>query len=976
MRRCLAAALLILPLLAGLAPEAEAQTAGLVVSTNSLTITEGGSASFTVRLNMQPSGGSTAVVLVFPESDHEDITFTGEGNFNATVWSTAQTITVNVGEDDDIDDETGTITFNTSHIGGSGEYAGLTATIQVTIQDNDQSLTAGSITQTGATLTLGNGPGTWYSRRTAPSPAGTCTSRTGTTATLTGLTASTAYTWKAYSDNACNMELASVDFATLAPTNSAPVFSPSTATRSIAENTVAGTSVGAVIPAATDADNDSLTYSMGGTDAASFNFDTSTRQISTRSGVTYDHEAKSSYTVTVTASDGTASDVMTVTITITDVNEPPVAPAAPTVTATSGSTTGLDVSWRAPANADKPAISSYDVQYRAGNSGAFTNGPQNVSGTSTSITSLTANTAYEVRVRATNAEGDGPWSASGSGTTAQPPGTDSIIKIVDLDGNEARSFTVNEGESGNVFQISLKEQPPRNFVRVAVYRGSTSESAHTSRDFDRNNYNVPQPVRLQIEEDDDYADETLTITLRLSSGQNRNNPRFHGPQETVTVTVLDNDDPPSDLPTVTITGGSGVTEGTAASFTVRRTGARTSSLTVLLSVSENTSGGRDFVATGDEGNNKSVTIPRGSSSATYTVPTQNDSTDEPNGAVTVSLRASNDYTRGSASRASVTVSDDDGPQESVSVGGPAGGGGGGGSGGGDDDSDTSPDREALLAIYEASGGDNWDMNRNWGSNEPVSRWYGVRTDDNNRVVALYLNDNALTGEIPVSGLLSLTELAELALWGNPELTAPQGFEEQVERAVLRTLEDDNGPIGWFPEDGTYTPDYSTWDGVTVDTNGRVSELTLSGLALRGEITEAISELLRLETLDLSDNSGLYGELPPGLMDTQLMELDISGTGICVPDNEEFIMWLEEIDFTDTDSCVESEPMEPVDSEPAESSGGGGCAVVSDTHRGSGYQVALFVLGIVALCVSRRQQLRKSRGEAVCGSGAVVRENCG
>ena len=98
--------------------------------------------------------------------------------------------------------------------------------------------------------------------------------------------------------------------------------------------------------------------------------------------------------------------------------EPPVAPATPTVTAAAGSTTSLTVTWTAPANAGKPNIASYDLRYRVGSSGAFTNGPQNVTGVTTTITGLAMDTGYEVQVRATNAEGDSPWSASGSGSTS------------------------------------------------------------------------------------------------------------------------------------------------------------------------------------------------------------------------------------------------------------------------------------------------------------------------------------------------------------------------------------------------------------------------------------------------------------------------------------------------------------------------------------------------------------------------------
>ena len=44
---------------------------------------------------------------------------------------------------------------------------------------------------------------------------------------------------------------------------------------------------------------------------------------------------------------------------------------------------------------------------------------QVVTGTSSAITGLTANTAYEVQVRATNDEGTGNWSSSGTGTTVR-----------------------------------------------------------------------------------------------------------------------------------------------------------------------------------------------------------------------------------------------------------------------------------------------------------------------------------------------------------------------------------------------------------------------------------------------------------------------------------------------------------------------------------------------------------------------------
>ena len=101
--------------------------------------------------------------------------------------------------------------------------------------------------------------------------------------------------------------------------NDAPVFSDATLTRSVAENSAANVNVGTVIPAATDADvGATLEYSMEGADAASFNFNVSTRQITTKSGVHYDFEAKRSHSVTIKVSDGTDSDTVAVTINVTD----------------------------------------------------------------------------------------------------------------------------------------------------------------------------------------------------------------------------------------------------------------------------------------------------------------------------------------------------------------------------------------------------------------------------------------------------------------------------------------------------------------------------------------------------------------------------------------------------------------------------------------------------------------------------------
>ena len=216
---------------------------------------------------------------------------------------------------------------------------------------------------------------------------------------------------------------------TRAAANSDPTFPMSTADRDVDENTAAGQDVGAVLTA-TDSDMDTLTYTLEGTDMASFDLVTTSgsAQIRTKSGVTYNHEVKSSYTVVVKADDnnGGAAATVTVTIEITDVDEPPEPPAAPMVTATTGSTTSLSVSWTEPATTG-PDIDDYDLRYREGTSGPWTNSPQDVTATTTTIGSLDAGTSYQVQVRATNDEGDSNWSPSGTGaTTAEATPTVSI----------------------------------------------------------------------------------------------------------------------------------------------------------------------------------------------------------------------------------------------------------------------------------------------------------------------------------------------------------------------------------------------------------------------------------------------------------------------------------------------------------------------------------------------------------------------
>ena len=109
--------------------------------------------------------------------------------------------------------------------------------------------------------------------------------------------------------------------------NTAPVFTYGTSiTRSVAEKTAAGTNIGTAVTA-TDAENDTLTYTLSGTDASTFDIDSSTGQLKTKAAL--DYETKTSYTVTLTVSDGNLTGTITVTINVTDIDEVVTSPITP-----------------------------------------------------------------------------------------------------------------------------------------------------------------------------------------------------------------------------------------------------------------------------------------------------------------------------------------------------------------------------------------------------------------------------------------------------------------------------------------------------------------------------------------------------------------------------------------------------------------------------------------------------------------------
>ena len=240
------------------------------------------------------------------------------------------------------------------------------------------------------------------------------------------------------------------------PSNNAPEFATDIAILTVPENSAADTVVGTVT--ATDADDDTLTYSLEGTDAASFDIDSGTGEIKTRSGVTYNYETKFDYEMRAKAEDGNGgSDTIDVRIALLDdQTEKSATPAKPTLVSVPGLFTSLAARWTKPGLNGGPDIVGYEVQYRQGTGGSWTDFMHSGAAPTTTITRLTANTEYQVRVRAWNGEALSDWSdASDPVSTGEAPPPPTVTSVVVASAPQSGS-TYHWGET-IVFTVTFSE---------------------------------------------------------------------------------------------------------------------------------------------------------------------------------------------------------------------------------------------------------------------------------------------------------------------------------------------------------------------------------------------------------------------------------------------------------------------------------------------------------------------------------------
>ena len=248
------------------------------------------------------------------------------------------------------------------------------------------------------------------------------------------------------------------------------------------------------------------------------------------------------------------------------------------------------------------------------------------------------------------------------------------------------------------------------------------------------------------------------------------------------------------------------------------------------------------------------------------------------------------------------------------------------------------DRDALVALYHATGGPGWTNSHKWLSDAPLGEWRGVKTDVGGRVVELELFDNGLTGELPpeIGGLEGLTMLS----LGSNELTG----EIPPELGNLADLTNlnlgGNGLSGKIPPElggltslmWLYLGSNRLSGGIPAglgglpslvwlnlhsnETSGEIppelgnlaelSYLKLQENDLSGRIPPELGSLPYLETLMLGGNQ-LSGEIPPELGDLpKLTTLTLSGNQLsgCVPTRLRNVAWENDVGALGLLLCAE------------------------------------------------------------------------
>ncbi|MFL2705659.1 MAG: cadherin domain-containing protein, partial [Gammaproteobacteria bacterium] len=327
--------------------------------------------------------------------------------------------------------------------------------------------------------------------------------------------------------------------------NSAPIISGLTSSISIAENT----SSAVTTVSASDADGDSLTYSLSGTDAGSLS-------ISSSGVITFnsspDYETKTSYAITVNVSDGTATASQNISINITDVDDSPN--SLPSITVSSSVAVNENQTSALTASASDADGDSLTYSLSGTDAGSLSISSSGVI-TFNSAPDYETKTSYSVNVVVSDGTG-----SSSQGVTININNLNDNNPIIS---NLASSVSVAENQT-SVTSVSASDADGGTLT----YSLSGTDAGSLS---------ISSSGVITFNSAPDYETKTsYSVTVEVTDGSST-------ASQALTINITDVDETPNTAPSISSGSSVSVAENQTAVLTVSASDADGDSLTYSLS---------------------------------------------------------------------------------------------------------------------------------------------------------------------------------------------------------------------------------------------------------------------------------------------------------------------------------------------------------------------------------------------------------
>ena len=523
----------------------DSDTRGVTISETALTFGEGGTVTYTVVLDTQPTDDVTVTPSRSDDSD-TDVTVSNALTFSTGNWDTPQTVTVNAAEDNDASNDAATIT----HAVSGADYGSVTAaSVDVTVTDND----ARGITVSETTLAFNEGGTATYTVVLNTRPISDVTvTPSRTEGSDTDVTVSSPLTFSTgnwntpqmVTVNAAEDSDASNDAATIAHTVSGADYGSVTAASvdvTVTDNDARGITVSETTLAFNEGGTATYTVVLntqptGDVTVTPSRTDDSDRDVTISDALTFstgNWNIPQTVTVNAAKDNDASNDIATINHVVSGADYGSVTAASVDVSVTDNDARGITVSETTLAF-NEGSTATYTVVLNTQPTGDVTVTPSRTSGSDTDVTVSGAftfstgnwNTPQTVTV---NAAEDSDASNDTATITHAVSGADydavtaASVDVIVTD-SDTRGVTVSEttlafNEGGTATYTVVLNTQPTGDVTVTPSRTSGSDTDVTvsgAFTFSTGNWNIPQTVTVNAAEDSDASNDTATITHTVS----------------------------------------------------------------------------------------------------------------------------------------------------------------------------------------------------------------------------------------------------------------------------------------------------------------------------------------------------------------------------------------------------------------------------------------------------------------------------